>query len=682
MKPFLRIHGISLLGLILAGPSTTVLLGKDIEDPKTLKALRALEAQQDADDSADPDQYRTKIETKLVGDYTNFAGLTPIDVVGVGLVVGLHGTGGNPAPSKYRTALLEDLKRRNVRRPNEIMASPDTALVLVKAKLPPLMDKGDTIDVEVYIPDSAEAASLEGGWLMETFLTEQMIVPDKGPLLGHHYGRVQGPILLSTIGGDPEKAVALKRRGRVLGGGVISRERELAIYLRNDFRSIRNAIRIARAVSSRFHDYDKYGLQKPMAEAKNDQKIVLSVHPKYKNNFPRYLQVIRHVAFNENPTARRLRIQRLKSELQTPETSEEAALQLEAIGRDAIPVLRSGVQAPLLECRFHAASALAYLGESDADSIGALAEAARQERAFRVFALAALSVVEDAEAHLALRDLMNEESMETRYGAFRALWVLDKNDPFIRGEPVQVLEGKTGYMLHELDTRGEPLVHLTMRTRPEIVLFGADQKFNAPLYLTAGKQIMVTAQPGAQSVSVVKFTPDQPDQRREVSLRVSDVIRAVSELDATYPDVVQLLTEAAKQHNFEGRFAHDALPEGGRMYERPASGEGPKGSRKARIGRDNLTPNLFPLDPSQEEDAEDQPQEPALKDPGMASVVEKDGEPNTETRSLLKTEMDEEFESRTKRPSFWPKWLTPRVHRFEQEDDESEPSRTDGKSPS
>ncbi len=655
----------------------------DKVQPKSMKEFRELEKMLDADEdepvSSPADRYQTSVETPLIGQYTNFAGLQPIEVVGFGLVVGLSGTGGNPAPSPMRTALLEDLKRRNIRNPNQILQSPDTALVVVRTLMPPLLEKGETIDVEVFIPESAEATSLQGGWLMETYLTEQALVPGKGTLAGHQYARAKGPILTAVVSKTQEKDHPKLRRGRVLGGGTVLRERELSMYLRSDFRSIRNAIRISDAISRRFHDYDQHGIQKPMAVPKNDQKIVLDVHPLYKNNFPRYLQVIRHIAFREQPTARRIRMQRLKAELLTPETSEEAALQLEGIGKDAIPLLKAGLLSPLLECRFQAACALAYLGEPDGVTV--LAETVRDERAFRVYALAALSVIDDADAHLALRKLTNDSSMETRYGAFRALWVLNKNDPFIRGEPIKVMEGKTGYMLHELDTPGEALVHLSTRTRPEVVLFGADQSFHVPLYLTAGRNIMVTAQPGAQTASVVRFTPDRPDERREVSLKVADVIRAVSELDGTYPDVVQMLTEAATQNNLTGRFAYDALPEAGRMYERPAPLDGlaAKGSRKTRVGRDNLTPNLFPLDPSKEDESSDH-SEPAEPSPaGMLNVPAKTAsteQPETASREApdkVKSSSAAKPGTRKKtgntaensRPSRWPSWLTPRVHRFE-----------------
>jgi flagellar P-ring protein FlgI len=582
-------------------------------DPKPTGKLRGGKppvnsVNQDEDDSEDADEgddrakrFATKVDTPLIGDYTNFAGLEPVVLEGVGLVVGLNGTGGDPAPSAFRTALMENLKKNGVPNPNAVLQRPDTALVLVRAKLPPLLKKGEKLDVEVRVPDSSGATSIAGGWLMEVYLTEQAFIPGRGVLQGHAYAKAEGAILTAGIGSEAANSPALLKQGRVLSGASVLKERDLSLFLRSEFRSIRTSTRIAEVIGRRFHHFDKQGIKKPMAEAKTDQKIVLSVHPKYKDNYPRYLQVIRHMSFKEDGVATRVRMQRLQQELFVPEKSDETALQLEAIGGDAVPILKQGLTSPLIECRFHSAIALAYLGSSE--GLPALVEAARTERAFRVFAFAAMSTLEDAEAHLALRELMNESNAETRYGAFRALWTLDKNDPFIRGETLALpadLEAKKNrnlgdYKLHVLRTTGEPMVHTTLRTRPEVVIFGADQELRAPIYLTAGRHIMVTAQPGATTASLARFEVGKPDQRREVSLRVVDVIRAADELGASYPDVVQMLADASTQKNLPTRLAADELPEGGRVYYRPSSDPTKPGNKKGtKVGKDNFTPNMFP----------------------------------------------------------------------------------------
>ena len=381
------------------------------------------------------------------------------------------------------------------------------------------------------------------------------------------------------------------------------KERELSLYLRHDFRSIRNSQRIADVIGRRFHDFDEHGIKKPMAKAKTDQKIVLSVHPRYKDNYPRYLQVIRHLAFREAAVGARVRLQRLQKEIFEPAKAEECSLELEAIGNDSIPILKHALTSPLLEVRFYAAAALAYLGNSD--GLDALVESARKERAFRVFALSAIATLDDADAHLKLRDLMSEPSAEARYGAFRALWTLDKRDPFIIGESLGARDEhdddakpgkKTGeFNLHALDTEGEPMVHALTRTRPEIVLFGADQEFRAPLYLPAGRHIIITAQPGATTATLAKFEVGKTDVRRETSLKVGEIVRVATEMGAHYPDIVQMLADASKQKNLPTRLAIDELPEGGRVYYRPdTSADGKTKMQRTKVGRPNMTPNLFP----------------------------------------------------------------------------------------
>lgn len=589
--------------------------------------------------AAAQENYGTELETPLVGDYTNFAGLSPVLLEGVGLVVGLPGTGGDPAPSMYRTALLEDMKKRSVRNPNTILQSPNTALVIVRAYLPPLMTAGEQLDVEVILPDSAEAVSLAGGWLLETELHEQAFVPGRGVLKGHPFAKAKGAVLVAGVGRSLKADDPLMRRGRILGGARVLKERELSIYLRNDFRSVRNSTRIADAIGRRFHHFDKFGIKKPMAEAKTDQKIVLSVHPRYKHNYPRYLQVIRSIAFRETGVSQRVRLQKLHDQLLTPETSDSAALQLEAIGKDSIPVLKAGLKSPHLEVRFHSAVALAYLEESS--GLDALTEAARSERAFRVFAYAAMSTVEDAQAHLSLRDLMSDSVPETRYGAFRALWTLDRNDPFIRAVPMGLTRNeldeidttkKPQWYLHVLNTEGPEMVHCTLRTRPEVVLFGAKQELVPPLVLSAGRHVLITAQPGATKASVTRFAPNETDQRKEVSLKLAEVLMAIDEMDVSYPDVVSMLAQASAQRNLANSLETDALPESGRAYLRPDTPNGP--GKRTKVGREHLSPNIFP----RFEEAEKNREEEALLGGGsmeaMASIREQNDSADEKPRSF------------------------------------------------
>lgn len=542
-------------------------------------------SEEDLDDEFD---LNTKIETPFIGDYVTVAGLNHILLEGVGLVVGLDGTGEDPPPSMYRTALLDDMRRRNVKNPNHILRSPNTALVVVRAYLPPLIQKGERFDVEVRLPPSSEATSLKGGRLLECYLSEQAIVPGQGVLEGHEFGKASGPILISTGVGIESQAGVLKR-GKVLSGGLATREdRHLALYLRNDFRSIRNARRIADRIGKRFHHFDKSGIKVPMAEAKTDQLIVLKVHPSYKDNFARYLQVIRNIAFRETDVAERVRSQKLMQELNDPEKADLAAVRLEAIGLSIVPILKNGLSNTALECKFHSAVALAYL--EDDSGLKILAEAARTEPSFRVFALAAMASLDVPEAHIALRELMSEESNELRYGAFRALWTMNKNDPYIMGRNMN-----DEFMLHILPTQGKPLVHMTHNKHAEIVLFGENQRMVPPIAIKAGNHILVNASPGSNTISISRYEAGKPDRRREVSTRVADVVQTVAEFGASYPEVAQMLVEAEHQRNLLGNIEIDALPKSGRVYMRPETqlADGKTIRSKKRIGRPKLAPNTW-----------------------------------------------------------------------------------------
>jgi hypothetical protein len=529
--------------------------------------------------------------SRLIGDYIQVTGLNAIVLEGVGLITGLANTGDDPASSPYRTALIDDMRKRNVEDPNQVLRDPSTTLVLVRAALPPLIRKGDRFDVEVRLPDGSEAASLRGGMLMECELSEQAFVPGRGTLKGKRLAIARGPLLVAAGDGDhgdDDGSNTVLRRAVLPGGAVyLGEDRNLAVFLRGDYRSIRMSQNVAHRIGQRFHDYDQYGIKRPLADPKTDSRIELVVHSRYRENYPRYLQCIRHIMLKESSVERHLRVQRLRDELQIAETAARAALELEAIGPEAVPVLKAGLAAKSLESRFHAAEALAYLGHSD--GVEVLRETAEREPAFRAYALAALTAARGGEAALELQKLLDHDSVETRYGAVRALSTLDPRDPAIQAED---LDGKL--LLRVVPTRGEPFVHVTRRRKSEVTVFGADQQFQAPMVAWAGPRFLVKAEPGRAGVTISRFKPGRDVERVETSPRVADVIRELSKLDASYADVVQLLVEADGQHNLAGRIAIDALPRAGRPYQRPvealASG---KPGAETQVGHDDLTPNLF-----------------------------------------------------------------------------------------
>lgn len=541
--------------------------------------LRLQSPEEEARENANEALRGEKDHSSLIGDYVSVTGLRPIVLDGVGLVTNLNGTGDDPPTSVYRTALLEDMKKRNVPDPNQVLRDPSTTLVLVRAYLPPLLKKTEEFDVEVLLPDGSQATSLQGGILLDCELTEQAYVAGRGTLKGHRLAIARGSLLTKGEGDG------LRRATIPAGATYVGEDRNLSISLRPDYRSVRMSQRIAHRIGQRFHDYDQYGIKRPLAEAKTDSRIELVVHSRYLDNYPRYLQCIRHILLRDTNIERHLRMQELQEQLLIGPTAEKASLELEAIGTEAIPVLKRGLASDVLEVRFHAAQALAYLGQSEAAPI--LGEAAAVEPAFRVYALAALAALHNGEAAIELRKLLDHESLETRYGAVRALSTIDSDDPAIAGE-----EADKNFVLRVVDSDGPPMVHMTKRQMAEITVFGAAQQFEAPMVASAGPRFLVKTEPGRPTVTISRFLPGRDVQRTEVPARVADVIRELARQQATYPDIVQLLVEADRQRNLISSIGIDSLPQAGRVYTRP-TGQAAGEPAQSPVGAEMQMPNLF-----------------------------------------------------------------------------------------
>ena len=499
--------------------------------------------------------------TQLVSSVAHPYGMSFVKVESVALVTGLAGTGEDPAPSPQRAALLAELNRREIANPNEVISSPNTALVLVRGYLRPGIQAGDRFDIEVRTPSRSDTTSLRGGWLMETQLSEVAVLGG-AVRNGHDIAVCQGAILVDPSA-DVEKNPALMVQGRVLNGAVATKSRQLGLILDHSHQSIRVSQMTAKAVSERFHTYID-GRRRGVATPKTDEYIELIIHPRYKDNVSRYMRVVRSIAIRETAQQRLDRLKLLGDQLLDPVTTETAALRLEAIGgEDAIAILKKGAQASDSEVRFYAAEALAYLDVTEA--VESLARAAAEEPAYRVSAFSALGAMEDGASSEALAKLLSVKSAETRYGAFRALSTMKVKDPLVHGEN---LNGKFKY--HRLDVSGPAMVHVTNSHRPEIVLFGLNHELKLPVVLDAGPRILVNGLKG-DKITVSSFGPNKPTEQRIVSPNVDEVIRAVIDLGGDYPDVVQMLRKAKETGALQSRYCENALPEMGRSPERDDS---------------------------------------------------------------------------------------------------------------
>ena len=530
--------------------------------------------------------------SRYVGDYVTVRrGLQMFVVEGVGLVTGLAGTGTDDGPP-HRELMLDDMRRRKFPRPEEFLRSPDTCIVIVRAYIPPLVRKGDRLDVEVRVPEGSGATSLQGGNLLECHLTEVAYAPGRGRMEGRVLAKAQGSLLGPRIGETDDEGRFLT--AQIPGGAVyVGEDRDLSVALKRDYANYRMSTRIAKRIGERFYDYDRSGIQRPLAEAKTHSRIDIQVHSRYRDNYPRYLQCIRNITLRDSAVERNLRMQQITRQLLVGPTAAQAALRLEAIGREALPFLKAGLKADSLESRFYAAEALAYLG--DTGGVKTLREAADQEPAFRVYALAALAATMSPESLIELQQLFDHDSTETRYGAFRAYTNIAPSDPTVAAVNI-----RAPYSLHLVASTATPIVHVTQRRKAEIVLFGPEQRIVTPTFLRAGRHILVRSNPTGDRLIVAHIVPGRREQRKEISTRLAELILTVDEFGAEYPDVVQMLVEADRQGNLPGKLGIDELPRAGRIYTRPGADDDSEPAAGEEATARAEAPNLFEVEDQRE----------------------------------------------------------------------------------
>lgn len=175
-----------------------------------------LPAQQAVQQTAQQDAQMTRIK-----DVASIEGIRDNQLVGYGLVVGLHGTGDSQQTIFPYQSLVSALERLGVTVPQSgaisaaNMQVKNMAGVFVVATLPPFSQPGDKMDVTVS--SAGDARSLEGGVLLMT--------PLYGPD-GQIYAQAQGSLVLggySITAGGNSRQMNHPTTGRIPGGALVER---------------------------------------------------------------------------------------------------------------------------------------------------------------------------------------------------------------------------------------------------------------------------------------------------------------------------------------------------------------------------------------------------------------------------------------------------------------------------
>jgi len=159
-------------------------------------------------------------KAERIKDIADLQGVRSNPLMGVGLVVGLAGTGDKSVPS--RQMMTNILRRSGMVFDVSDLSSGSLAIVMVTAELGPFDRVDSTIDVTVSTLE--DASTLQGGMLLATEL--------KG-LDGQVYAVAAGPVSTSGISASGEKASITKNHPTVavIPGGATVEKQELAGFV-------------------------------------------------------------------------------------------------------------------------------------------------------------------------------------------------------------------------------------------------------------------------------------------------------------------------------------------------------------------------------------------------------------------------------------------------------------------
>ncbi len=217
-------------------------------------------------------------------DLVQIEGIRGNQLYGLGLVVGLNGTGDK---MKITPQMLKNLIAKFNINPNVSIKTKNIATVMVTAELPPFVRPGDRIDVTVS--SIGDAKSLQGGILLQT--------PLKGAD-GNVYVVAQGPVSVGgfafqTGGGGAGAQKNFPTVGRVVNGGIVENNvktdfiigGKIKLLLKNpDFTT---SAKIARVINEKFNSL--------LADAVSPGEVDVNIPLKYKRSPVEFISILENL---------------------------------------------------------------------------------------------------------------------------------------------------------------------------------------------------------------------------------------------------------------------------------------------------------------------------------------------------------------------------------------------------
>jgi flagellar P-ring protein FlgI len=229
-----------------------------------------------------------------IKDVASIEGVRDNQLNGLGLVVGLNGTGDRSQTVFSMQALANMLQRNGITISPDKMRVKNIAVVMVTATLPAFARQGNHLDVTVS--SIGDAQSLQGGVLIQTPLHAAN---------GQVYVAAQGDVTLGGYsGGGSNNRVQLNHPtvGRIPNGGTVELDINQEIAKKDQFHLVLNrtdfttALRAARAINQA----SEVGVANPV----DARTILIKVPSAYSNRVIEFISVVENAMMDVDAPAR------------------------------------------------------------------------------------------------------------------------------------------------------------------------------------------------------------------------------------------------------------------------------------------------------------------------------------------------------------------------------------------
>lgn len=437
-----------------------------------------------------------------IGALTYYDGMGPMRVRGYGLVVGLGKNGSSDCPRPIYDRLVQSLYKhhrftssvvgvRNIT-PEQLIADPDTAVVLVQGEIPAAAVAGTRFDVGVMALPGTQTKSLRGGRLFTADLEVFREVGPSASISGQILALAAGPVFLNPFAEGDAATKANPLEGIVVGGGIAVKDRRVRLVLTQP--SYPKARQIQDRINAQFSGPTK------VADALSPSFIQLRVPQEYHDDTGHFLSLVRSLYLTRDPAFEGARAAALAEEIIHPTAAHAPISQcFEGLGRAALPKLNELYVHSKDYVSFHAAVAGMRLGDHVACDCLAM-HAAKVDGEFRYPAIRALSEARGmGAAAVALRKLLHDSDPRVQIAAYEAL--VKRNDPTIESVPI----AGDNFVLDHIPEASSNFIYVKRTGSRRIALFGDELQCSPPvLYRAPDGCVTLNAATGEEELTILR----------------------------------------------------------------------------------------------------------------------------------------------------------------------------------